>query len=62
MEKTTANRRLHLPCLDGETKLFFLSECNRDVSTTRKLKGSANFGKVLPIKLTSYSAVQISSF
>ena len=27
-----------------------------------KLTGSANFGKVLPMKLTSNSAVQVSSF
>ena len=26
-----------------------------------KLTGSANFGKVLPMKLTSYSSVQVSS-
>ena len=33
MGKRTAWSRVHLPCLEGETKLCFLSEYNRDVYT-----------------------------
>ena len=58
-EKVPPDRRLNLPCLEGQTKLFFLSECNRDLQTcglSKFRKGITDGVDFLP------SAVQVSSF
>ena len=58
------NRRLLLPCLEGQTKLFFLSECNRDFSTYLQTYGLSKFRKGIYTDGLDFlsSAVQVSSF
>ena len=49
-------------CLEGQTKFFLLSECNRDFLPTCKLTGLANFEKILPIELhADFLLVQLLS-
>ena len=62
-EKGSPDRRFHLPCLEGQNKLFFLSECNRDFSTYLQTYGLSKFRTGITDGVDFLpSVVQVSSF
>ena len=62
-EKGSPDRRTPLPCLKSQTKLFFISECNRDFSTYLQTYGLSKFRKGITDGVDFLpSAVQLSSF
>ena len=51
-EKGPPARRLHLPCLEGEKKLLFLSNCDRSISTHLQTYGLSKSQKDITKDIT----------